>query len=143
MKAIPVEVADYLWRLGMEDREVLFPVFYALHDAMPDGYTLRLYFGMPCWVLPDRTTMDGTPLINAALTTGRLYLFGLARDPHRWEDLARACETTGKPVQVAGSRITFTTADDLDLVHIARAVAMLPATEFAKLCTSAQLSIQS
>ncbi|MEO6201387.1 MAG: DUF1801 domain-containing protein [Cryobacterium sp.] len=135
--AVPPEVEQYFLDLDPDRRAVLYPVIEAVHDAMPDGYHLGMYFGMPGWVIPLETypnTYNGQPLayisLGAQKNYNSLYLMALYSDPAADAAFRAEWAQTGRKLNMGKVCLRFKTLGDLDLDLIRRTVASVPVARF-------------
>lgn len=134
---VPPEVEDYFADLETNQRTVLYPVIDTVRDAMPAGYRLGMYGGMPGWAVPLETlpnTYNGQPLLYLSLAARKnynsLYLMGLYGDPEAAAAFRSAWAATGRTLNMGKSCLRFRTLDDVDLELIAQTVASVPVDRF-------------
>ena len=134
---VPAEVEHYFADLEPGKRAVLYPVIDAVRDAMPEGYRLGLFWGMPGWVIPLETypnTYNGQPLAYVSLAAQKnynsLYLMGLYGDPVADAAFRAAWAATGRTLNMGKSCLRFKTLADVDLDLIARTVASVTVEQY-------------
>ena len=127
---VPVEVEHYFADLSAERRAVLYPVVETVWEAMPPGYELGLYGGMPSFVVPVErysTSSNTQPLAYVSLAAqtnyNSLYLMGLSSDPEADAAFRAEWAATGRALNMRTSCLRFNTLADIDLDLIARTVA--------------------
>ena len=134
---VPVEVENYFADLEPDQRAVLYPVIDTVRDAMPAGYRLGMYGGMPGWAVPLETlpnTYNGQPLLYLSLAARKnynsLYLMGLYGDPAADAAFRAEWAATGRKLNMGKSCLRFKTLADVDLGIIARTVASIPVDRY-------------
>jgi hypothetical protein len=134
---VPREVENYFEDLASEKRAVLYPVFDAVRDAMPEGYQLGMNWGMPGWVVPLETfphTYNRQPLAYVSLAAQRnyhsLYLMALYSDSEADAAFRAEFAATGRKLDMGKSCLRFRSLADMDLDIVARTVASLSVEDF-------------
>ncbi|MBG6056882.1 hypothetical protein RCH16_000068 [Cryobacterium sp. MP_M5] len=134
---VPAEVENYFADLEPDQRAVLYPVIDAVRDAMPPGYVLGMYWGMPGWVIPLETfpnTYNGQPLAYVSVAAQKnynsLYLMGLYGNPEADAVFRAEWAATGRKLNMGKSCLRFKTLADVDLGLIARTVASIPVDRY-------------
>lgn len=134
---LPADVDQYFESLAPKKRAILYPVFDVVRDAMPAGYALGMYWGMPTWVIPLDTypdTYNAQPLAYVSLAAQKnyssLYLMALYGNPETDASFRAEWAATGRKLNMGKSCLRFKTLADLDLGIIARAVASVPVDRF-------------
>ncbi|TFD80187.1 DUF1801 domain-containing protein [Cryobacterium fucosi] len=134
---VPAEVENYFADLEPDQRAVLYPVIDTVRDAMPPGYALGMYWGMPGWVIPLETypnTYNGRPLAYVSVAAQKnynsLYLMGLYGDPAADAAFRAEWAATGRMLNMGKSCLRFKTLADVDLGIIARTVASIPVDRY-------------
>ena len=132
-----MEVENYFDDLAPAARAVLYPVIDAIRDAMPRGYELGMYHGMPGWVIPLRTfstTYNGEPLAYVSLAAHKsyhsLYLMALYSNPSADAAFRAEWAATGRTLNMGKSCLRFRTLADIDLDIIARSVASVSVADY-------------
>ena len=105
-------------------------VFEAVDDAMPEGYELGDFRGVPSWTIPLLTypvTYNKQPLDYVALIAQKnynsLYLMGLYSVPEDAAEFERAWLATGRKLNMGKSCLRFKVLADVDLDLIRSTVA--------------------
>ena len=134
---VPVEVEHYFADLSPERRAVLYPVIETVWDAMPPGYELGMYWGMPGFVIPlERfpNTYNKQPLAYVSLAAQKnynsLYLMGLYSNPEADAAFRAEWAAAGLSLNMGKSCLRFNTLADIDLGIIARTVASVSVDDF-------------
>ncbi|MGO4692125.1 DUF1801 domain-containing protein [Glaciibacter sp. 2TAF33] len=134
---VPVEVENYIADLSPDKRAVLYPVFDAVRDAMPEGYVLGMGWGMPGWVVPLETfpnTYNTQPLAYVSIAAQRnyhsLYLMALYSDTEADAAFRAEWAAAGLKLNMGKSCLRFRSLADLDLDIVARTVASVPVDDF-------------
>ena len=134
---VHAEVEHYFADLTPERRAVLYPVIEALWDAMPVGYELGMFWGMPSFVVPLATfphTYNTQPLAYVSLAAQKnynsLYLMGLYSYPEADAAFQAEWAAAGLVLNMGKSCLRFKTLADLDLDIIARTVASVSVDDF-------------
>ena len=135
--AIPAEVGRYLDAVAPDRLGVLREVFDVVAEAMPDGYELGLYWGIPSWVVPLAVfpdTYNGDPLAYVSLAARKngysLYLMWLYSAPDADRVFRERWTSTGRRLDMGKSCLRFRRLDDLDLGLIRDTVASTSVEEF-------------
>ncbi|MFC5929204.1 DUF1801 domain-containing protein [Cryobacterium melibiosiphilum] len=134
---IPDAVEEWFSDLTPAARAVLYPVIDTLRDAMPAGYELGMFFGMPGWVVPLATypnTVTGHPLlyvsVSAQGSSHSLYLMGLASDLEADAAFRASWAATGLALNLGAGCLQFLTLGDIDLDVVRRCVAGISVPRF-------------
>ena len=133
----PPAVQDYLDAVAGDRGDALRTVFESVRGAMPAGFELGMYWGMPGWVVPlERfpTTYNKQPLAYVSLAAQKnylaLYLFGPYADPADDAAFREAWAATGLKLDMGKSCLRFKRLEDVDLGIIADTVAATSVDDF-------------
>ena len=134
---VPADVRDYLDSVEGDRGTSLRAIFDTVHDAMPEGFELDLYFGMPGWAVPLSRypqTYNKKPLAYVSLAAQKkylaLYLMAPYADPAQDVAFREEWAATGLPLDMGKSCLRFTSLEQVDLGIIARTVAATSVDEF-------------
>jgi hypothetical protein len=126
-------VEQYLAELDDDRRAQIQPVYRAVRDAMPEGYTEAMAYGMITWSVPlDRfpDTYNGQPLCYVSLAVQKrhnaLYLMGLYSDSQEAKEFRDRWTEDGRKLDMGKSCLRFRNPDDLRLDLVAETVASTP-----------------
>jgi hypothetical protein len=134
---IPDAVENWFSDLTPPARAVLHPVLDTVRDAMPEGYELGMFFGMPGWVVPLARyphTVTEHPLLYVSVSaqgaSHSLYLMGLANDVTADTAFRAAWDATGLTLNLGAGCLRFTSLGDIDLDAVRRCVAGISVARF-------------
>jgi hypothetical protein len=126
-------VDQYLAELDEDRRAEIEPVYRAVRDAMPDGYTEGMAWGMITWSIPLEDfpdTYNGRPLCFISLAAQKrhnaLYLMSLTTDSREATDFRARWTEDGRKLDMGKSCLRFKQPGDLRLDLIAETVAATP-----------------
>lgn len=131
---------EYLAGLDDERRAELEPVYRLVSEAMPDGYTETVAYGMITWSVPLATfpdTYNGQPLSYVGLAAQKrhnaLYLMGLYSGSEETEDFRRRWTEDGRRLDLGKSCLRFRDPADLRTDLLAETVAATPPARLIEL----------
>jgi hypothetical protein len=126
-------VEQYLAELDDDRRAQIQPVYRAVRDAMPEGYTEAVAYGMITWSVPLERfpdTYNGQPLCYVSLAVQKrhnaLYLMGLYSDSQEAKEFRDRWTEDGRRLDMGKSCLRFRNPDDLRLDLVAETVASTP-----------------
>ena len=142
--ARPTTVADYLASLTPEKRAVIEGARALVHEHIPKGYAEFMNWGVINWGIPLEEfpdTYNGQPLCYVALGAHKsynsLYLMGVYDNsngeytsPFSQKLLVDAFKKAGKRLDMGKCCLHFKTLDDLELVSVAKVIAMSTPKEY-------------
>ena len=133
-------VDEYLAELPADRRTQVEPVYRAVHDAMPEGFTETMEWGMITWSVPLETfpdTYNGQPLCYVSLAAQKrhnaLYLMGLYGDSAEAAEFRTRWTEDGTRLDMGKSCLRFRTLDETRLRLGADAVAATGPDDFVAL----------
>lgn len=145
MRSDASSVEEYLAELDEERRETVAAVRALVRDALPDGFTEEMNWGMISWELPLERyadTHNGKPLQLAALASQKrhcsLYLHGAYMDPELVKRLEEGFAEAGLKLDMGRSCVRFRTPGDLPPDVIREVVGALDPDGFIALYESAR-----
>jgi len=126
-------VDQYLAELDDDRRAEVEPVYRAVRDAMPEGYTESVAWGMITWSVPLETfpdTYNGQPLAYVSLAAQKrhnaLYLMALYSASEQDADFRARWTEDGRKLDMGKSCLRFRKVADLRMDLIAETVAATP-----------------
>jgi hypothetical protein len=130
MRSDAETVEQYLAELDDDRRAQLEPVYRTVHEAMPEGYTEGMAWGMITWSVPLERfpdTYNGQPLCYVSLAAQKrhnaLYLMGLYAGSREADEFRDRWTEDGRTLDMGKSCLRFRRPDDLRLDLIREAVA--------------------
>lgn len=145
MKSQATTVDEYLGELPEERRDTVAAVREMVRDALPDGFSEGMNWGMIAWELPLERypdTYNGKPLLLAALASQKrhcsLYLHGACMDPELVKRLEDGFAQAGRKLDMGKSCVRFRTVEDLPADVIREVVGALDPTRFIALYEAGQ-----
>jgi hypothetical protein len=133
MRSDAQTVEQYFAELDGDRRAQIEPVYRAVHDAMPDGYSESMAWGMITWSVPLERfpdTYNGQPLCYVSLAAQKrhnaLYLMGLYADSREASEFRERWTEDGRKLDMGKSCLRFKEPEDLRLDLIAETVAATP-----------------
>ena len=141
---------EYLAGLDDDRRAQIEPVYRLVGEAMPDGYTETVAYGMITWSVPLETfpdTYNGQPLAYVSLAAQKrhnaLYLMGLYSDAEATETFRRRWTEDGRRLDMGKSCLRFRDAADLRADLISEAVAATPPARLVEVHQQARAGTRS
>ena len=138
-------VAEYLAELPADRRVEIERVRDLINEALPEGYSEGIGFGMIGWVIPlDRypDTYNKQPLPYAGLAAQKnynsLYLTCVYASKERTERLKAAFASAEKKLDMGKSCIRFKKAEDLPLGAIREEISSTTPGEFIRIYEKAR-----
>ena len=142
--ARPITVAAYLASLTPEKGAVIEEARAFVHKHIPKGYAEFMNWGVINWGIPLEdfsNTYNGQPLcyvgLGAHKSYNSLYLMGAYASssgeytsPFSQEVLVDAFKMAGKRLDMGKCCLHFKTLDDLELVSVAKVIAMSSPKEY-------------
>ena len=142
--ARPITVAAYLASLTPEKGAVIEEARAFVHEHIPSGYAEFMNWGVINWGIPLEdfsNTYNGQPLcyvgLGAHKSYNSLYLMGAYASssgeytsPFSQEVLVDAFKMAGKRLDMGKCCLHFKTLDDLELVSVAKVIAMSSPKEY-------------
>lgn len=132
-------VEDYLAELPQDRRDVVSAVRDAILRNLPAGFVERMNWGMISYEVPlERypNTYNGQPLLMAAVAAQKkhyaVYLTSPYTRPGGEDEIRRAWEKAGYPLDMGKSCVRFRRLEDLPLAELGREIAATSVDDFIR-----------